>query len=145
MLQCTALTEVPEAEALVALITMEGAPHNPMDVLSPDDFLLCELAEHDEGAEHAAHLWTAEPSSSRELWIFWADRGARRVHRFAELFPCPGTLRYLATGDAQGCALHVQHPAAHSWDVTDPLGDLVDDLVEEGSSRTPNEDDSQRT
>lgn len=87
VLQCTALTEVPEVEALVALITMEGAPRNPLDVLSPDDFLLCELAEHDEGAEHSAHLWTAEQSSGRELWMFWADSGARCTSSTPRLTP----------------------------------------------------------
>ncbi|MCX5397803.1 hypothetical protein [Streptomyces sp. NBC_00102] len=135
MLQCTALTDVPEVEALVALITEEDASHGSPDALALDDFLLCELAEHDERTEHAAHFWTPEPASGRELWMLWTGSGADRVRRFVETAPCPAILHHLITGEVEACALYEEHPATHSWDVRDPLGDLVAERAQKGAPR----------
>ncbi|WP_236569414.1 hypothetical protein [Streptomyces sp. MBT58] len=46
MLQCTAVTPVPYAEALLALVATEGGPEHPADVLDQDEFLLCELCAY---------------------------------------------------------------------------------------------------
>ncbi|MEU2821549.1 hypothetical protein ABZ763_04500 [Streptomyces bacillaris] len=77
MLQCTAVTEIPVPEALVALLDLEGGPDDPRDAMADDCFLLCELGEHDESVEHATHLWTAEPHGEQDLWLLWAGTGAR--------------------------------------------------------------------
>lgn len=92
MLQCTAVTQVPYAAALLALSMMEGGPVHPPDVLDQDDFLLCELADHDETAEHAAHLWTADVPDDRDLWFRWSGTGAHRLHRLDTLRLCPAVL-----------------------------------------------------
>ncbi|MEE1730109.1 hypothetical protein PUR33_13430 [Streptomyces sp. BE282] len=46
MLQCTAVTPVPYAEGLLALVATEGGPEHPADVLDQDEFLLCELCAY---------------------------------------------------------------------------------------------------
>ncbi|WP_097955423.1 MULTISPECIES: hypothetical protein [unclassified Streptomyces] len=126
MLQCTAVTDVPLIEALVALAGMEGGPEHPQDVLVQDDFLLCELGEHGEAAEHAAHAWTADvPDDDRDLWLLWTGTGAHRVHRFDTLPLCPALLRDLVTRAVTSCAYFDHHPGPHSFSVTDPLGDLI--------------------
>ncbi|MGW8975106.1 hypothetical protein [Streptomyces platensis] len=125
MLQCTAYTEVPEIDAIVALTTMQGGPDNPPDALAVDDFLLCELGEHGEHTEHAAQLWTAEIPAVRDLWLFWRDTGTHRTYRFAELPPCLAMNHRLSVANRQGCIFFDRHPAVHSWDVTDPLVDLL--------------------
>ncbi|MFF2328218.1 MULTISPECIES: hypothetical protein [unclassified Streptomyces] len=128
LLQCTAYTGVPEAEALVALATMPGGPDDPPEALDRDDFVLCELGEHDDGTEHAAQLWSAETPAERDLWLFWTDAGAQEcTYRFAELSACPAVINSQSVHDAHACMLFVQHPGAHSWEVTDPLGDLLNE------------------
>lgn len=129
MLQCTAYTDVPEIDALVALTAMEGGPDNPPDALALDDFLLCELGEHHEHTEHAAQLWTAEIPAVRDLWLFWNGTGTHRTYRFAELPPCPASVRSESVTWGQACVFYNGHPTAHSWDVADPLGDLLTDLA----------------
>ncbi|MBV7248265.1 hypothetical protein [Streptomyces sp. MW-W600-10] len=145
MLQCTAVTDVPFFEALLALADMEGGPRHPPDVLGQDDFLLCELGEHDEAAEHAAHLWAADvpDGDDRDLWFLWTGAGAHRVYRFGTLPLCPALLRDLATRAATPCAYFDHHPGPHSFSVTDPLGDLISQHVHSEVRRlTAEEDDS---
>ncbi|MFE6912841.1 hypothetical protein [Streptomyces rubiginosohelvolus] len=143
MLQCTAVTDVPFHEALLALASMEGGPEHPPDVLAEDEFLLCELGEHDEAAEHAAHLWTVDvPGEDRDLWLLWAGVGTHRVYRFADLPLCPALLRDLATRTVTSCAYFDHHPGPHSWTVTDPLGDLIAQHIHGEVQRITAEDDS---
>lgn len=120
MLQCTAVTQVPYAETLLALATMEGGPEHPPDVVEPEDFVLCELGDHDESAEHAAHLWTADVPDDRDLWFLWSGTGAHRVHRLDTLRLCPAVLREMATRTVTTCAFFDHHPGPHSFSVTDP-------------------------
>ncbi|CAM5298606.1 hypothetical protein [Streptomyces cyaneofuscatus] len=126
MLQCTAVAPVPYAEALLALATLEGGPEHPPDVLAPDEFLLCELGEHDESVEHAAYLWAARtPDVDQDLWLLYAGTGAHRLYRLDILPLCPARLRGLATHTVTSCAYFDHHPGPHSFFVTDPLGDLI--------------------
>ncbi|MEI5035242.1 hypothetical protein RB201_28830 [Streptomyces sp. S1A(2023)] len=142
MLQCTAVTQVPYAETLLALATMEGGPVHPPDVLDQDDFLLCELADHDDTAEHAAHLWTADVPDDRDLWFLWSGTGAHRVHRLDTLRLCPAVLRELATRTVTTCAYFDHHTGPHSFSVTDPLGDLIAEHVHSEVRRLVSEDDA---
>ncbi|MFJ9636530.1 hypothetical protein [Streptomyces sp. NPDC101178] len=125
MLQCTAVTDVPYYEALLALTTMKGGPARPSEVLDEDEFLLCELGEHDESAEHAAYLWAADTVEDQDLWLLWTGSGAHRVYRFEVRPVCPARLRHLATGKVETCAYFDHHPGPHSFFVTDPLGEIV--------------------
>ncbi|WP_411084309.1 hypothetical protein [Streptomyces sp. cmx-18-6] len=126
MLQCTAVTEIPQGEALVALVDMRGGPDDPEDLLAANNFLLCVLGEHDEETEHAAHLWTAETRGSRDLWFLWAGTAAHRVYRFAVLRMCPASLRNFDEGTVRRCGFFDEHqPRAHSFQVADPLGELL--------------------
>ncbi|WP_411083100.1 hypothetical protein [Streptomyces sp. cmx-18-6] len=121
------MTDVPFFEALLALATMEGGPVHARDVVEPAEFRLCELGEHEESTEHAAHIWTADTRDDRDLWLLWTGSGARRVHRLDVLPVCPAVLRHLATGTTIGCVYFDHHPGAHSFSVTDPLGELIAD------------------
>ncbi|WP_317992278.1 hypothetical protein [Streptomyces sp. SP18CM02] len=127
MLQCTAVTDIPYVEALLALAAMDGGPARPTDYVEQDDFVLCELGEHDESVEHAAHLWLSETTFGEELWLLWSGDGAHRVHRLDVLPVCPARLRVLATGAVTQCAFFDHHSGPHSFSVTDPLGDLIAD------------------
>ncbi|MGA5043269.1 hypothetical protein [Streptomyces arboris] len=118
MLQCTAVTPVPYHEALLALATMEGGSEHPPDVLAPDEFLLCELGEHDESTEHAAYLWAAEtPDVDQDLWLLWTGTGAHRLYRLDVLPLCPAILRNFVTSTVAGPG---------SWDASGRL--LLSDL-----------------
>lgn len=129
MLQCTAYTEIPEIDAFVALTAMEGGPDYPPDVLAVGEFLLCELGEHDDHTEHAAQLWTADTPAIRDLWLFWSGAGALRRCGFAGLPPCPASTCPKSVRHGQMCMFYVGHPAPHSWEVTDPLGSMLDQLA----------------
>lgn len=133
MLQCTAFTELPEMGARVALMGLEDGFGQVSEAPDLDEFVLCELGEHDEGTEHAAQLWSA--SAGRDLWMFWTDAstdaGARRKFRFKELLPCPAVIHRLSVKEGDACVLYDRHPAAHSWDVTDPLADLMAERIRE--------------
>ncbi|MGX1949210.1 hypothetical protein ACWIGY_02845 [Streptomyces anulatus] len=142
MLQCTAVTQVPYAETLLALATMEGGPEHPPDVVEPEDFVLCELGDHDESAEHAAHLWTADVPDDRDLWFLWSGTGAHRVHRLDTLRLCPAVLREMATRTVTTCAFFDHHPGPHSFSVTDPLGELIAEHVHSEVRRLVFEDDA---
>ncbi|WP_043368771.1 hypothetical protein [Streptomyces griseus] len=54
MLQCTAITNLPPDEALPALLAMDDGPDDAEDLLEDKPYVLCELGEHDETAEHAS-------------------------------------------------------------------------------------------
>ncbi|MFE3387047.1 hypothetical protein [Streptomyces anulatus] len=142
MLQCTAVTQVPYAETLLALATMEGGPECPPDVVEAEDYVLCELGDHDESAEHAAHLWTADVPDDRDLWLLWSGTGAHRVHRLDTPRLCPAVLREPATRTVTTCAYFDHHPGPHSFSVTDPLGDLIADHVHSEVRRLVSEDDA---
>ncbi len=78
MLQCTALTNIPEIQALVALTTMPGGPDNPPDT-GMDGHALCELGEHDaQHTQHAARLWAVHPPATHDLWLLWTGTGRRQ-------------------------------------------------------------------
>ncbi|MFF9639450.1 hypothetical protein ACF1D2_33335 [Streptomyces bacillaris] len=119
------MTPVPFAEALLALATMEGGPEHPADVLDQDEFLLCELGEHDETVEHGAHLWSADTPDDRELWLLWTGSGTHRLYRLDTLPVCPARLRNFVTYTVTVCAYFDHHPGPHSFSVTDPLGELI--------------------
>ncbi|MFJ1801263.1 hypothetical protein [Streptomyces sp. NPDC088180] len=131
MLQCTAFTELPEMGARVALMGLEDGPGAPPEVPGLDEFLLCELGEHGEGDEHAAQLWSASARAGRDLWVFWTDADQCRKFRFTELLPCPAVIHRLSVREGDACVLYDRHPAAHSWDVTDPLADLMAERIRE--------------
>ncbi|MGW2842403.1 hypothetical protein ACWCWD_32015 [Streptomyces sp. NPDC001493] len=128
MLQCTAVHRIPEIDALVALTTMEGAPEQPADHLSLlDEYALCELGEHAEDVEHAAFIGGAEDGSDIELWMYWDDG---LPARFEESRSCRAVMWLISRPDrADRCTLPPGHPSGHSWDVTDPLGDLLDEAA----------------
>ncbi|MFE2296338.1 hypothetical protein [Streptomyces sp. NPDC059452] len=131
VLQCTAVTGTPIVEALVALADMEEGPDDPREALARD-FLLCELGEHDESTEHAAHLCAAEGRYDRDLWFMWAGSETHRVYRFAALSLCPATLHDFDRGSIRQCLLFFGHrPRTHSFHVTDPLGALITEDTDE--------------
>ncbi|MFE9459149.1 hypothetical protein [Streptomyces californicus] len=129
MLQCTAFCELPEMGARIALMGLEELPGHEVEAPDLDTFLLCELGEHDEATEHAAQLWSASPKAGRDLWMFWLDGEERRTFRFAELLPCPAVVHRLSVKEGEACMLYDRHPGAHSWDVVDPLADLMTERV----------------
>ncbi len=129
MLQCTAFSELPEMGARVALMGLEDLPGQEVEAPDLDTFLLCELGEHDEATEHAAQLWSAAPRAGRDLWMFWLDGDGRRTFRFAELLPCPAVVHRQSVEHGEACVLYDRHPGAHSWDVKDPLADLMAERI----------------
>ncbi|NEC21213.1 hypothetical protein [Streptomyces parvus] len=123
MLQCTAVTALPRDEALIALVCMEGGPDDAGDHLDEKPYVLCELGEHDEAAEHAAHLWAAEAEPA-SLWFLWTVSGGFRVyHRFVSRSTCPVRIHHVEEDYRQWCALYDDHPSDHSFNVRDPLRD----------------------
>ncbi|MFJ1593282.1 hypothetical protein ACIOD0_24020 [Kitasatospora albolonga] len=135
MLQCTAVTRLPIMEALVALTTMEGGPGHPPDVLV-EAFVLCELAGHDETAEHASHLYTADTRDNRDLWFRWTGTGAHRVYRFDVVPRCLAELHELRTDLIEQCVLfHDHRPRDHSFSVTDPLHEAITEERQAGDGQ----------
>ncbi|MFJ1640788.1 hypothetical protein [Streptomyces sp. NPDC088256] len=128
MLQCTGLTGLPEFEASAALRAMDSGPDHLSAVLALHDHVLCELGEHGEHTEHAAKLWAVAPPADCDLWMFWAGTGIHHVIRFAELPRCLAPIRRPPVRHMRVCLLFERHPAAHSWDVTDPLRTLLTGL-----------------
>lgn len=130
MLQCTAVTLLPpDAVSRLSAPRTDG----PED---PEPYVLCELGTHDDGphTEHAAYLQPGRTPDSPALWFFWTGSGPERSHR-AESAPwCPAVLRRLDSGLVRRCALFDHHTAPHSWDVTDPLGDLIAERLVPGDS-----------
>ncbi|MEW2069972.1 hypothetical protein [Streptomyces sp. NPDC007346] len=125
MLQCTAVTRVPLSDALTALVTMSGGPDTPPDDFTFDHYVLCELGEHDTHTEHAALLCPADAPDRPALWFRWTGTDTDRTHRIRTMPWCPAALRNLDTDALLRCSFFDHHPTGHSWDVTDPLADLV--------------------
>ncbi|MEV5260959.1 hypothetical protein AB0L02_23270 [Streptomyces anulatus] len=124
MLQCTAVTLLPPDAVLRLLATGAG------DLADPEPYVLCELGEHDaphDGphTEHAAFLRPGRTPDSPAEWFFWTGGGAERLHRTDRAPWCPALLRRLGTDVVRRCAFFDRHTAPHSWDVDDPLGDLI--------------------
>ncbi|MER6638514.1 hypothetical protein [Streptomyces microflavus] len=126
MLQCTAVTRVPLSEVLIALVTMpEGPDTPPDDDFTLDHYVLCELGEHASHIDHAALLYPAENPDRPALWFFWTGTDTDRTHRITTAPWCPAILRHLRTDATLRCSFFNSHPTGHSWEVTDPLGDLI--------------------
>ncbi|MCC0580358.1 hypothetical protein, partial [Streptomyces californicus] len=108
MLQCTAITNLPPDEALPALLAMDDGPDDAEDLLEDKPYVLCELGEHDETAEHASRLWTAETEPPASLWFLWAtSAGGHRVHhRLVLLALCPYRIHHLRENYRQWCGLY---------------------------------------
>ncbi|WP_432149803.1 hypothetical protein [Streptomyces sp. bgisy029] len=125
MLQCTAVTRIPLGEVTVALVTMADGPGTPPDDFTLDHYVLCELGEHDALTDHAALLGAADEPDRPALWFFWTGTDTDRTHRVQTQPWCPATLRNLAADALLRCSFFNDHTTGHSWDVTDPLGDLI--------------------
>ncbi|WP_345982090.1 hypothetical protein [Streptomyces sp. DSS69] len=125
MLQCTAVTRLPLSEVLTTLVTMPLGPDAPPEDFTLDQYVLCELGEHDAVTDHAALLCPAENPDRPALWFFWTGTSTDRTHRITTAPWCPAVLRNLSTDAVLGCSLFASHPTGHSWDVTDPLADLI--------------------
>ncbi|MFE6982472.1 hypothetical protein [Streptomyces griseus] len=130
MLQCTAVTLLPPDA--VSRLSAPGTD-GPED---PEPYVLCELGTHDDGphTEHAAYLRPGRTPDSPALWFFWTCSGPERTHRAESASWCPAVLRRLDSGLVRRCALFDHHTAPHSWDVTDPLGDLIAERLVPGDS-----------
>ncbi len=96
MLQCTAVTAVRSPSGEI------GYPS-------------CELGEK-HGGEHAEFCWE-EDARGGEVWFCWSALGGRFV-----LLPWCGV-----TGGKHddACTLFRDHPAAHSWAITDPTREAL--------------------
>ncbi|MFJ1789571.1 hypothetical protein ACIOML_35340 [Streptomyces anulatus] len=130
-------------EALVALVRMEGAPDDPDEHLAEKAYLLCELGEHTDDIEHAAHLWTAETEPPRDLWFLWTVGGAHRIyHRFVSLPMCPVKFTDAHEGYRRWCALFEGHPHSHSFHVADPLREALAERARHEARRLISEGDS---
>ncbi|MDW4913214.1 MULTISPECIES: hypothetical protein [Streptomyces] len=128
VLQCTAVTALPPEE-VQRLRASEDGPEEP------EPYVLCELGAHDgQDTEHAAYLVPGRTPESPAVWFFWAGGEPERVHRSAYVPWCPAILRQVDTGVVRRCNLFDRHGAAHSWDVADPLGDLVAGRIAFGDS-----------
>ncbi|MFJ9110763.1 hypothetical protein [Streptomyces sp. NPDC102283] len=120
MLQCTAVTLLPPE----AVLRLPSAGLD--DSGDPEPYVLCELGEHDgPHTEHAAFLRPGRTPDSAAQWFFWTGDGPERAHRTGSAHWCPALLRRLDTDVVRRCAFFDHHTAPHSWDVGDPLGDLI--------------------
>ncbi|MFJ9621024.1 hypothetical protein [Streptomyces sp. NPDC101181] len=126
------MTRLPLGDLRNAVVALWGGANRAPATDAADHFLLCELGEHDARTEHAAHLWANDPPSAPALWFFWTGAGTNRVHRVDAVPWCPAVLRNVATGVVRLCTYFDHHAAAHSWGVTDPLGDLLAERVVSG-------------
>ncbi|MFJ7588411.1 hypothetical protein ACIQZO_13700 [Streptomyces sp. NPDC097617] len=135
MLQCTAISKIPTRDALIALTRMENGPDNAsLWLYQLGEYRLCELAG-DGHAEHATMLCNSDVRDDpRDLWLLWTDEGGRRRERLAELPPCPEAINR-GRPNAWHCILFAEHPAVHSWEISDPLGDLVKQQAKEEAYR----------
>ncbi|WP_432005179.1 hypothetical protein [Streptomyces parvus] len=133
MLQCTTVTLLPPDAVLRLTAPSADGPEDP------EPYVLCELGEHDSTptgppTEHAAYLRPGRTPDSPALWFFWTGNGPERTHRTETAPWCPAVLRRLDSGLVRHCALFDHHPAPHSWDVSDPLGDLLADRLVPGDT-----------
>ncbi len=122
MLQCTTVTALPRDEAFAALGRM-GDADDAADMLDEKPYVSCELGEHGDEAEHAAHLWTAETDPPAGLWFLWTEsEGGYRVHhQFVTRALCPVRIHYVKEDRREWCAYYDGHPGNHSFHVRDPL------------------------
>ncbi|MFD3787927.1 hypothetical protein [Streptomyces cyaneofuscatus] len=125
VLQCTAVTRIPLSDVLTALVTMDGEPDASAESLASDHYVLCELGEHDPLTEHAALLGAADAPDRPALWFFWSGTDMDRTRTLRTRPWCPAILRNLDTDAVLKCSFFNRHATGHSWDVTDPLGDLI--------------------
>ncbi len=139
MLQCTAVTRIPLDDILTALITLPGEP----DTTAPTPYALCELGEHHAPTHHAALLRPADQPDHPALWLFWTSTGTpdTPAHRIDTAPWCPATLHHLTNNAVLPCSLYHQHPTGHSWDITDPLADLIAGPLTTGSTTDDATDD----
>lgn len=129
MLQCTAVTLLPPGAVLRLLSPGVDDPGDP------EPYVLCELGEHDgQHTEHAAFLRPGRTPDSPAQWFFWTGDGPERVHRTDRAPWCPALLRRLDTDVVRRCSFFDHHTAPHSWDVDDPLGDLIAERLVPGDS-----------
>ncbi|MEU6951077.1 hypothetical protein [Streptomyces sp. NPDC045714] len=129
MLQCTAVTLLPPDAVLRLLAPGLDDPGDP------EPYVLCELGEHHgPHAEHAAFLRPGRTPDSAAQWFFWAGHGTERAHRTGRAPWCPALLRRFDTDVVRRCSFFDHHPAPHSWDVDDPLGDLIAERLVPGDS-----------
>ncbi|WP_032791235.1 MULTISPECIES: hypothetical protein [Streptomyces] len=133
MFQCTAVTLLPP-DAVLRLLA-----RGPDDTDDPEPYVLCELGAHDgthDGphTEHAAFLRPGRTPDSAAQWFFWTGDGPERAHRTGSEPWCPALLRRLGTDVVRRCAFFDHHTAPHSWDVEDPLGDLIAERLVPGDS-----------
>ncbi|MYR97519.1 MULTISPECIES: hypothetical protein [unclassified Streptomyces] len=109
--QCTAIALLEPPPHVVALFA-------PVRRLEPGH-VLCELGEgHDD--DHAAMLWDEGGLPGSAVWARWAGRSVR----LASLDWCGGT-----TPAYGACGLFAGHPSAHGWDVTDPTGQAIAEVL----------------
>ncbi|MFB6909159.1 hypothetical protein ACFCWB_33270 [Streptomyces bacillaris] len=143
VLQCTAVTQLPPGETLVALLGMRDGPDDADDYLADKGIVLCELGDHTDDIEHAARLWSAESEPPLDLWFRWTmGSGAHRIyHRFATVPACPAILRTMEDDSRQWCGFFAEHhPLPHSFDVVDPLRDAIAEQARRDARRLVSED-----
>ncbi|MGA5469190.1 hypothetical protein ACPCUK_10215 [Streptomyces arboris] len=119
------MTRIALGEVTVALVTMTGGPGTPPDDFTLDHYVLCELGEHGPLTDHAALLSAADAPDRPALWFFWTGTDMDRTHSIRARPWCPAILRNLDTDAVLKCSFFNRHATGHSWDVTDPLGDLI--------------------
>ncbi|MFJ1592469.1 hypothetical protein ACIOD0_19800 [Kitasatospora albolonga] len=130
------MTPAPLNDVLLALTTMESGPDNPLTALPPAHYVLCELGEHDTRTEHAALLCPGGTPHRPALWLLWTGTDTDRTHRITTIPWCPTVLRILDTDSALPCSLLNHHTGDHSWNVTDPLSDLLAGPVTTNNTHT---------
>ncbi|MET9148334.1 hypothetical protein [Streptomyces sp. NPDC004042] len=94
--------------------------------------MLCELGEDPAHTAHAAVLYSAALADHPDLWLFWTDDGC---YRFPQLPPCLVQGKGSRFG-REACMLYDQHASRHSWAISDPLGDLVSEMVRKAMDET---------
>ncbi|MEU0841660.1 hypothetical protein ABZ370_19620 [Streptomyces sp. NPDC005962] len=110
---------LPFEQALVELLTSSDPPADPLcDLLADGPYVLCELGENHAG-RHTDHLHFEHDLS---LWIMWDDSG----HQFVRMLSCEA----LSPSDEDACYFHQHHSSAHSWAVTDPARQALDEGLE---------------
>ncbi|MEU3880081.1 hypothetical protein ACFV6M_23980 [Streptomyces californicus] len=143
MLQCTAVTETPIDQAVVALISLDAELlDDAYEYVTDLGFLLCQLGEHDETTEHTSHLWTAETDPPQGLWFTWTGRGPHRIFRFETLTLCPAILYDFKEDRRSWCGLHDHHAGEHTFNVEDPLRTLIHERARREAHRRMSEGDT---
>ncbi|MFF3210574.1 hypothetical protein ACFYYB_07910 [Streptomyces sp. NPDC002886] len=113
---------------------MEHGPDNAaLWLYELGEYQLCELAG-DGHAEHASMLCNDDARPPQDLWLLWTGEDEPRKTRIAELPACPAAINRGRT-NAWHCILFAEHPAVHSWEISDPLGDLIKQQAKEEAYR----------